>query len=158
MALIGQHDQQQILGMVEQVGEMEDAIALLRPPIAGGQQSRQPTPAMACRRIGDDVRRRIGEHQSCADDQPEIDFLQGSSGFVTRLIKRHPGARHPNDAVAVGDADPGHAQLQRAADHVRRMRSAAEEAVIGRGDELSELRLLPPRSGGRRTMRSMVEG
>ena len=34
----------------------------------------------------------------------------------------------PGDAVAVGDADPGHAQLQRPADHVGRMGSAAQEA------------------------------
>ncbi len=140
MPLLGHDDQQQVVGMGEEVAEIEVAISLLRPAVADGQQPGQPPPAMARRGISNDVGRGIGEHQPSADNQLEINLSrQRRPGLVAGLIERDPGADHPGDAVAVGDADPGHVQFQCLCDHVRRMRCPAQEAVIGRGDQLGEV-------------------
>jgi hypothetical protein len=75
----GQDDQLQVIEMVEQVGEGQDAIALDRFHIALGQKPGQPAPAVTVHGIGQYVGRAIDEHQPRAIDQPQV-------GFALRLF------------------------------------------------------------------------
>ncbi len=54
-------NQQEVVGMIEQVGQVERAIALFRAPVAQRQQTGQPAPATASGGIGDNIGRAIGK-------------------------------------------------------------------------------------------------
>ncbi len=123
----------------DEVAQAQQAIALHRPQIARGQDSRQPAPTGAIGGIGDDVRRTIGEDQTGADRQREAEGRQGGtqpSGFGA--FQRVIGAHDACDGIAVGDADAGMAERYRLRDHVLGMAGTVEERVIGRGDQLDE--------------------
>ena len=85
--------------------------------------------------------RAVGEHQARADHQPEIQLLiQLLPRLLARVAQRDMRAHHARDGVAVGDADPRHAERDRLRDHGGRMRRAVQERIIARGDELGEAR------------------
>ena len=73
------------------------------------------------------------------DDDLERWKLDPFFGSILAQLAQ-PGQRphHPRDAVAVGDADAGHAERERLGDHVDGVRRAAQEAVVGRGDQLGK--------------------
>ena len=138
MPLVGDRDQQQVLRIVDQVGEEELALALDGAPVAERQQPREPAPALAGRGIGDDVWRAVGEGEARADDQAEIDREPVRCRLLARVAERDMGLHHPRHGVAVGDADRLVPERDRMADHVRGMRGAAQKAVIGRRHQLGE--------------------
>ena len=127
--------------MDQQVFELHHAAAFCRTAIADGQHPRQPAPAKARGRIGDDVGRAVVENQPGADDELYVGELYPVfGGIVAQLAQPGQRAHHPRDAVAVGDADAGHAEGDRFRHHLMRMRCTAQEAVVGRGDQLGEAR------------------
>ena len=113
-------DQQQIIGMIRQIIEAQDAIALFGAAVAQRQQPRQPPPAEPRCRIGDDIRSAIGKAQPRADNQPKAGMLLG------RDMRPH----HTRDAVAIGDADANVAERLRRDDHLRRRGRAAQKAEM----------------------------
>ncbi len=129
-------DEEEIVAMIEQVFEMENAVALLRAQVSGRQKARQSSPALAIDGIGDDVGSAVGEDEPCPDHEPEV--LHHLGLFDLLFLQKSPRPHHPRDTVAVRDADALHAERQRFRNHVGGMRGAAQEAVVGRGDQLGE--------------------
>ncbi len=91
---------------------------------------------MAAHRISDNVGSLVGEREPGADDQPESRHRLRLLDL--QLFQEGPGPHYPRDAVAVGDADARHAEFERARDHFGGVRGAAQEAVVGRSDQLGE--------------------
>ena len=125
-------DQQQVLRIVAQVIEVQDAVALLGAAVAQGQQPGQPPPAGAGGGIGDHIGRAIGKHQPRADGQPEAALrpAQFAPGGV--------GAHYACHRVAIRDPDPRQPQVMRPRNHLRRVRGTAQEAVVGGRDQLGK--------------------
>ena len=122
--------------MLQQVVQMENTISLLRAQVAGREQPGQPPPAVACRRIGDDVGGAVGEGEARANDEAKI---HNNFGLLDlQFFQERPCPHNPRHAVAVGDADAGHAEVDRLRHHLSGVRGAAQEAVIGRGDQFGE--------------------
>ncbi|MNJ25375.1 hypothetical protein D3C77_198190 [compost metagenome] len=65
-------DQQQVFRVGQQVAQADLAFPLPRPPVAQGQQARQPAPARARFRVGDDVGGPVVEGQPRARQQAEV--------------------------------------------------------------------------------------
>lgn len=76
-AAVRQHDQQQVLMVRDEIAQIEQTAALCRAAIADGQQPREAPPAVPGRRVRDDVRRAVAEHQPRTDDQAEIEARLG---------------------------------------------------------------------------------
>ena len=134
-----QRNQQQAIGMFDQVGEVEDAVPLFRPPVAGGEQARQSPPTVAVRRIGDHIGRTIGEHQPRAHG--ELERRQFGAGLLrgfSQFAHRHLSAHHTGDGVLVRDADAAMAQRQRRLHHRRRARRAFQEGEMRGRAEFGE--------------------
>ncbi len=122
--------------MIEQVGQMQRTIAFFRAPVAQRQQAGQPAPAMARGGIGNNIGRAIGKDQPCADGQPEA--VRRPASFAQNGFVGHMCAHHACNGVAVGNAKASHAEVMRGPHHLCRMRSAAQEAVVGGGDKFGK--------------------
>ena len=75
-AVATERDQQQVVGMVEQIGQVQHAVALFGAAVAQRQQPGQPAPTGARGGVGQDVRRGLargigGKHQPRAHHQPQ---------------------------------------------------------------------------------------
>jgi hypothetical protein len=55
--------------VLDEVVEEQDALRLLATALADGEQARQASPGGAVLRIGEDVRRAVGEHEPRADNE-----------------------------------------------------------------------------------------
>ena len=113
-------DEIEALRPVEQVGQVEDTIALLGAPLAEREEPRQSSPGGTVRRIGEDIGRAIGEDEPRADRKLQL-----------ALLRHHMGAHHAGDRIAVGDADPGMAEQHRLIHQLFRMRGGPQEGEIG---------------------------
>ena len=72
------------------------------------EQAREPAPGGAVLRIGEDVRRAVGEDEPRADRDLQLDPLVAVGVFL------QGGGMRPHDAgngVAIGDAEAGEAEL-----------------------------------------------
>ena len=69
---LGYDDQQQTLGIAQQVAYADLALPLNGPTVAQRQQSGQTAPSRAILGIGDDVRRAVVESQTGAGQQAKI--------------------------------------------------------------------------------------
>ncbi len=56
---------------LEQIRQMQDAVAFLRFQLSLGKQLRQPSPGGAVGRIGENVGRAVGKDQTRADREPQ---------------------------------------------------------------------------------------
>ena len=127
-------DQQQIIRVGEQIGQMQRAITLLRAAVAQCEQPGEPPPAVARGRVGDDIRGLVSEYEPRAHHQPER--AARSADFPPR----HMRADHARHGVAIGNPDPAHPQREGAVDHFRRMRCTAQEAEIAGGNQFGKFR------------------
>ena len=117
----GQRDQPQSLRMGGDVGAAEPARAFLGPPVAHGQQARQPGIGGAIAGEGEQPR-PVFQLEPAADHQPD-------AGALGREMRPH----HPRQAVAVGDRQGGEAQRPRRQRQLLGMAGAVEEGK-GAGD------------------------
>jgi len=107
--------------MRDQIVEREMALAFLAAHIAHGEQARQPPPAGAVARIGEDVRRAVGEHQPRAGMVRELQVL---------LALGQMRAHHTGDGIAVAQPDPGKPDMHGLHHQFFRMRRPAQEGEV----------------------------
>ncbi len=135
----GQDDQQQFLPVLQQILEPQHAIALVRAQIALRQQAAQPPPAITRLGIGDDVGRAVGEDQAGAGHKFEVlrqihpDHVAAA---LARILERLPHAHHARDRVAIGDAEAGMAELDRAGEQIGAVARPVQEGEIARRRQL----------------------
>ena len=126
--------------MLDEIVEIEDALGLLATAFAHCEETRQPSPCGAVLRIGEDVRRAVGEDETCANGEPQrrqFDaFLSFAFNMLVPFLKRAVGAHDARHAVAVRDADTGQAECQSLQDEFLRMRGAAQEGEVCRDGKL----------------------
>src|SRR3954468_4612391 len=127
------HDQQQSFAIfgIEQIGKEKKTITVGRARLTQAEKPAEIAIGGAILRISKDIGRAIAENQTSADQKARTSY---SLLFAPFLI----GAHHASQAVAIGDADGGIAQIGRLDDEVAWMRSAAQEGIVG-GD--SQLRI-----------------
>ncbi len=120
------HHQLEPVGMLEQVVELQDAVAFLGAQIAAGEQAAELCPAGAVARIGQDVGRAVGKDEARAGMVAQRQLL---------LALDQMGAHHAGHRVAVGEAEPGEAGMLGLHDELLGMRGAAQEGEIRGGGE-----------------------
>ena len=122
--------------------QIENAFGLVAAAFADGEQPRQPSPGGAVLRIGEDVRRAVGENEPRAGRD-----LQLCSSCCRRHLPRGGGMRahDAGDRIAIGNAEAGQSEFDGVLDQFLRMRAAAQEGEIGGDGELG--------IGGRRHIR-----
>jgi hypothetical protein len=151
------HDEIEARAMFEQVVEEQDALGLLAAALADGEQAREMAPRPAVLRIGEDIRRAVGEGEPRADrelQRRQVDALGVLlvTDVLVPFFQRVVGAHDPRHAVAVRDPDSGEAESQGLEDEFLRMRCAAEEREVGRHRKLGvAVRRLPGRRSVTRT-------
>jgi hypothetical protein len=171
----GDDDEQQPLGVVEEVGAGQEAVALRGAAVAEGEQAGEAAPGRAVDRIGDDVGGAVGEGEAGADDEteaveaarsaivragPERHDAGAAGGLgLAHLLQRRMGAHHAGDGVAIGEAEAGEAEFDGAGDQFLRVRGAAQEGeVAGRhpfGIAAAVGRVAPRGAGRHGTRRGM---
>ena len=112
--------------MRDQIVEMENAFALLAAQVAEREQARQPAPAGAVARVGEDVGRAVGKHQPRARVIAQRQVL---------LAPRQMRAHHAGHRIAVAQPEPGEPDRLRLQHQFFRMRSAAQEREVRGGGE-----------------------
>ena len=127
-------DDLQALAMLEQILEVQMALALGRAQIAFGQQPAQPPIGGAISGVGEHVGRAVDEAQPRAGD----DAHRAAIGAV--LARVNVRAHDAGERVAIGDADPRQTEFGGARDELFRVRSAAKERKIRRRREFGEAR------------------
>ena len=120
------HHQLQPETMRQQVVELQNALALLGAQIAEREQAREPAPAGAVARVGEDVGRAVGEHQPRARVIAQRQIL---------LALGQMRAHHAGDRIAVAEAEAGQARLGRLHHQFLGVRGAAQEGEIRGGGE-----------------------
>ena len=118
----------------------EQALALLRAPLAGGQHLREPSVGRAVRGEDHDLGRALlgDEGDARADRQADA-----------ALVGRHVGAHHPGEGVAVRDGRPAMPERRRAPHELLGVAGAPQEAEV-RGD--AQLRERHVRRGAGRAL------
>ena len=132
-AAAGRRVQQQMeVVELDEVGGVEQALALLGPPGAEGEQAAEPGPAGAVARQRGDLE-PVGEAEAGGGDEAG-DGGAAAGGLLELLV----GAHEPRDRVAVGDGEGGQAELDRAQRIFLRVAAPGQEGEV-RGDrELGE--------------------
>src|SRR5216684_6794232 len=90
------HGELEPVAVLEQIVEMKDALALLRAQLAAREQAAEPSPGRAVARIGENVRRAVGE------DEPRAGVIGERQ---TLLALDEMGAHHAGDRGAVAEPD-----------------------------------------------------
>jgi hypothetical protein len=98
------HHQLEPLGVLEQILEKQYAVALLGAQVAASEQAAEPAPSGAVARIGENVRRAVGEHETRAGM-----IVQAKLLLALGKMRTH----HAGDRVAVGEAEPRKPDLLR---------------------------------------------
>ena len=123
-----QHNEVEAFDVLQQIVDVENALGFLAAAFPDGEQAGQPAPGAPVLRIGEDVRRAVGENQPRAGRDLQLDPLVAVGVFL------QGGGMRPHDAgnrIAVGNAEAGDAQFDGAFDQLFRMRAAAQEGEIG---------------------------
>jgi len=132
--------------VLEQIFQMENAIALLGAKVAAREQAAELSPAGAVARIGEHVRRAVAKNKTRARMIANLEL-------VLALGKMR--AHHARDAVAVAQPHPEQCEPRGLCDQLLGMRAAPQEGEIRRDGELDVTkcnglsRHLPPCGGGR---------
>ena len=134
MRALRHRDDLQPLAMLEQIVEVQMALALGRAQVSLGQQPAQPPIGGAIPGIGEHVGRAVDE----ASRAPVTTRKRADRRAVLARVDMR--AHDAGERVAIGDADPGEAQLGRARDEFLGVRSAAQKRKIRRRRELGEAR------------------
>ncbi len=116
--------------------------AFLAAALADGEQARQAPPGGAVLRIGENVRRAVGETKPRADDELQDGmvvafkqaFVMQTSSFD--LFQRAVSAHHARDTIAIRNANAGQAKQYGLLNQLLWMRRAAQEREICRDGEL----------------------
>jgi hypothetical protein len=118
--------------MGRQIVEIEMAFALRRAALAEAQQLAKPAIGSQIARIGEDIRRAVGEHEPDADDEAKPVAAR------VAIIRVAPGAVRADDAgkgVAVGDADGLQPQRVGLQDQLVSMRPAFQKGEVRHSGE-----------------------
>ena len=126
----GHHDEVEAFDVLQQIVEGREAFGFVAAAFPDGEQSGQPSPGHPVLRIGQDVRRAVGENEARAGSDLEFRFLFAVSFVLMGSSMRAHDAGH---RVPVGNAKAGQAQFYGVLDQLLRMRAAAQEGEI-RGD------------------------
>ena len=114
-------DQLESEDMRQQVVEIENALALFAAQVAEREQPREPAPAGAVARVGQNVRRAVGE------DQPRARVIFQREVLLASGEMR---AHHAGHRIAVAEAEAGEAELRRLRHQLFRVRRPAQEGEI----------------------------
>jgi len=152
----GQRNQDQPLAPGQQIGTVEVALPLRRPPLAQRQQPRQPLIGGQIGRQGDPFDRAVAQHQPGADDQSGqmrslgagdvlrvADLLSRAGihpvlradlhilgGLFPEDLQRAVSPHYPRQRIAVGDGDGLEPQFCSARHQLLGMRGPGEEGEI----------------------------
>ena len=113
-----QGDEDLILGVIEEIGDVEEAFSFFRAAFAGGQNSGEPP-------ISGAVSRETQQTGTIIEIEPDADH-DANSGFLGRGM----GAHDAGDRIAIGDRDGPVAELRRGLDQLFGMGGPAQEAEI----------------------------
>ena len=120
------------LDVLEEIVAGRECIRPLSPRLLPTVSSRrQPSPGGAVLRIGEDVRRAVGEHEPRADRELQLRRFVPASSALVLVSRPYVRAHHAGDRIAVGDAEAGEAERLGLLDQLLRMRAAAQEGEIG---------------------------
>ena len=108
--------------MLQQIIENEDAVAFLRAQIAAREQAAEPPPGRTIARIGENVRRAVGEDEARAGVIGERQFL---------LAFDQMGAHHAGNRVAIAEPETVEPDMRRLQHQLLGMRGAAQEGEVG---------------------------
>jgi hypothetical protein len=117
------HNKQQPFLPLDEIIEMENAIALLGAHFPFCEKPAEIAVCSAIRRIDENVRCAIGKNEAAADEEPRLRAIKFAKCFI--------GAHDPRKAVPIGDADRGKPKLRRLVHEFAWMRPAAQEREIG---------------------------
>ena len=159
------HDHQKTVRILQQVIENQLARPLLRPSRPQRQQPAKTPPTATMFRINNDIRRTIHEHQTRAHEQtkgvralldrftverlrslafnphkftrpaPLPHLLRRRQAVGSQVFQRSPGAGDAGNRVPIRNAQPCMPQQQGRQHHVPRVRCAAQEREVCRGDQ-----------------------
>ena len=127
-AVRGHDDEEQAFLPGEEIVEAENTFALGGAKLAETQEPAQSPVRCPIRRIGENVGRAVGEHETRADQQ-----LRRRTALLQHFSCAFVGAYHAGERVPVGNADCGVTLQCRRKHEFSRMRGAAQEGEI-RGD------------------------
>src|SRR6266516_7622084 len=115
------------VGVLEQIFQMENAIALLGAKVAAREQAAELSPAGAVARIGEHVRRAVAKNKTRARMIANLELV---------LALGEMRAHHAGDAVAVAQPHPEQCEPRGLCDQLLGMRAAPQEREIRRDGEL----------------------
>ena len=120
----GHQDELKAFGVLDEVCDVEDAVAFFGPAVTEGQQATEAPPGGAVARIGQNVGGAVAEDEAGSHQKAQAAF----PGLDV-------GAHDACDRIAVCDADCREAESLRLFHAFVRVRGTAQEAVVRRHGE-----------------------